>query len=199
MLFYSSTLFDTTKALFTSTDTIYVKSAIATQNVDNVNAYDNAIYNIWICYTINDIAPVWNPDSNEFGCQQQTWNIRTVARLVNNGVEVTSGDLKSQFATSIIDPIVGFPSVHAGVSFKADPLASIRQGKFFIHIESNINLPSKKRSVHQISGIGADIEEFEITNEDFPSTIPSFTSSSTTSFASLASLMIGLIPTLLCC
>jgi hypothetical protein len=198
--FYSSTLFDTTKALFKSTDTIYVKSAVATQNLDDVNTYDNAIYNVWLCYTINDIAPVWNPDSNEFGCQQQTWNIRTVARLVDNGVAVTSGDLESQFVTSIIDPIVGFPSVHTGVSFKADPLASIRQGKFFLHVESIITLPSKKRSVHQISGIGAKVEEFEITMDVVTSTIPSVNSSSTTSLASLlASLMIGLIPTLLCC
>lgn len=162
--FWGTTSFDgQSKTTYTSLDTIYIKSTITIQNGQDESSYNNNIYNVWLCYTVDDSEPVYNPTNNQFGCTAQTWNIRPITQIVANGAEVTSGALESQFATDITNSIAGLTPINAGFEFKAAPLAALRSGKFWVQVESRIALPARKRFALADTK-SVDIKAFEISN-----------------------------------
>jgi hypothetical protein len=105
--FWDSDAFDGAqeKTSYTSLDIIYIKSTVTIQNGQDESSYANSIYNVWLCYTVDNSAPVYNPTNNQFGCTAQTWNIRPITQLVSNGNEVLIGALESQFATDVTNAI----------------------------------------------------------------------------------------------
>ncbi len=151
------------KTAFTSLDTIFVKSTVDIVTGRDNNTYANSIYNVWLCYTIDDTKPVYNPDGQQYGCTAQTWNIRPITRLVMNGA-LTLGALESQFAAMINNTIPGQDSINSGFRFQAAPLATLKNGKFFIQIESRINLPTSKRSIFAEQATSNEIQAFSISN-----------------------------------
>jgi hypothetical protein len=99
--FYGDNTFSGTEdSEYTSLDTIYVKSTVTISNNQDENSYANSIYNVWLCYTVDNSAPIWDPVNNQLGCTTQTWNIRPISGLVIDGDEST-GILEDQFATAI--------------------------------------------------------------------------------------------------
>ena len=168
--FWDSNAFTNTqqKTSYTSLDTIYVRSTVTVQNNQDQNSYDNSVYNVWLCYTVDNSAPVYDPANNQLGCTAQTWNIRPLSRLVLNG-QITSGVLEDQFATTLYDNINNLASVNTGLSFSAAPLATLKSGTFYIQIESKINLPAKKRSLMGEQASSHEIQPFAISAD---ATIP---------------------------
>lgn len=151
---------------FTSLDTIYVKSTVNINNNQDKNSYANSIFNVWLCYTVDDSTPVYDASSGQLGCASQTWNVRPISQLVLNG-GVLSGALESQFATLVNNSLANQDSINSGVSFKAAPLATLRSGKFFVQIESRINLPAgnkRKRAVMGDQATSNKIQAFDIVN-----------------------------------
>jgi hypothetical protein len=150
------------KTAFTSLDTIYVKSTVDIVSGRDNNTYTNSIYNVWICYTIDNVMPSYLPDSDQLGCTAQTWNIRPITRLVMDGT-LSVGALETQFGALITNTIPGQDSINSGFRFKAGPLATLRSGKFFIQIESRINLPgANKRSILAEQATSNKIQAFDI-------------------------------------
>jgi hypothetical protein len=151
---------------YTSLDTIYVKSTVNIANNQDKNSYVNSIFNVWLCYTVDDTTPVYNPSSGQLGCSAQTWNIRPISQLVMNG-GVLGGALESQFETLVNNSLATQDSINSGVAFKAAPLATLRSGKFFVQIESRINLPAtnkRKRALMGDQATSHKIQAFDIVN-----------------------------------
>jgi hypothetical protein len=199
--FWDSNAFDGAqeKTSYTSLDVIYIKSTVTIQNGQDESSYANSIYNVWLCYTVDNSAPVYNPTNNQFGCTAQTWNIRPITQLVSNGNEVLLGALESQFATDVTNAIGkyyrenhpslllihfstdGLTPVNSGFEFQAAPLATLRSGKFWVQVESRVNLPGKKRNALAESK-SVKISAFEIVDGVLTPAMPS-----KTPFASSAS------------
>jgi hypothetical protein len=181
--FWDSNAFDGAqeKTSYTSLDVIYIKSTVTIQNGQDESSYANSIYNVWLCYTVDNSAPVYNPTNNQFGCTAQTWNIRPITQLVSNGNEVLLGALESQFATDVTNAIDGLTPVNSGFEFQAAPLATLRSGKFWVQVESRVNLPGKKRNALAESK-SVKISAFEIVDGVLTPAMPS-----KTPFASSAS------------
>eukprot|EP00029_Vermamoeba_vermiformis_P007114 TRINITY_DN2983_c0_g1_i1.p1 TRINITY_DN2983_c0_g1~~TRINITY_DN2983_c0_g1_i1.p1 ORF type:complete len:661 (-),score=182.70 TRINITY_DN2983_c0_g1_i1:85-2067(-) len=150
------------KTAYTSLDTIFVKSTVDVVAGRDNNTYANSIYNVWLCYTIDDVMPVYVANTQQLGCTAQTWSVRPITRLVMNG-ELTLGALENQFSAMINNTIPGLDAINSGFRFQAAPLATLKSGKFFIQIESRIKLPStNKRTVFADEATGNKIQPFSV-------------------------------------
>jgi hypothetical protein len=143
------------KSNFTQLDTVYVLTSINLANPADINTFDISTRNVWLCYTTNNVAPVYDGVTN-FGCEVETATVRPIAQIISNGAQ-SSGPLASQFVINFYDPITSNPSLgssSAGFSFTAAPLVAVRgYGSFFVQVQSSISSASKKRDVMFISEV----------------------------------------------